>query len=127
MSKQRNEVKSSGRRNKNNHEPFTSPSNGNYLILPLVYCIESLILRISHLIVICFVSGHFGSPKDETIEIEVPEAPLLSDSNISVITLDASTNDSINSSSLSDTISVDSNTSAPFESLIVVDSGDKGT
>lgn len=59
---------------------------------------------------------------DETIEIETDTPPLLSDSNISVITLDSTINESKNNSSLSDTLSLDSSTSAQFDSLLVIGS-----
>lgn len=45
---------------------------------------------------------------------------MLSDANLSIITIDSTTNDSIQNLSTSDTISIDSNTSGQFESLLAV-------
>lgn len=60
----------------------------------------------------------------DTVEVGHESLPILSDTNISVITLDTSANDTINSSSLSDTLSIDSNTSAQIDSFLAVGDDD---
>lgn len=63
---------------------------------------------------------------EDAIEVDHESLPILSDSNISVMTLDKSAYDTINSSSLSDTISIDSNTSAQIDSFLAIGDEDIG-
>lgn len=64
-----------------------------------------------------------GKSDDDVIHIEDDAPPLLQDANLSIITIESS-NDTIPNLSSSDTISIDSNTSGQFESLLAVGSSE---
>lgn len=66
----------------------------------------------------------FVTKNENDVQVGHESLPILSDSNISVITLDTSNNDTTNSSFLSDTMSIDSNTSAQIDSFLAVGDDD---
>lgn len=136
MSNQRNEKKSSGRYNKGDHDSFfnatetktsVAVTKGIVFICPVIRNLyRKLFIRFFRysLDFLAKEKESLVTKNEDGFEVGHEPLPILSDSNISVITLDTSTNDSINNSTLSDTISIDSNTSAQIDSFLAVGDDD---
>lgn len=136
MSKQRIEKKLSGRYNNGDHDSFCDAvaTKASVAVTKGIVFISPVIGNLYRKLLIPFYlySPDFLAKEKESLvtkneagfEVGHEPSPILSDSNISVITLDTSADDSINNSSLSDTISIDSNTSAQIDSFLAVGDDD---